>query len=317
MLVGTDPPTDLAVLQISADQLPQATLGTSQHLQVGDWVVAIGDALALPGGPTVTQGVVSALGQSVQEPRNARAGVPSQGPTLFDAIQTDAPINPGNSGRPLTNLQGHVVGINTLVAGQAEPGIQAQGIGFAIAIDTAKPIVDQIVTTGHAIHPLLGISLTTLNPPIAARLGRQATSGVVVVQVALGSPATTSLRPRDVITQADGQALVSDADLARLISRHQPGDALELTVLRGNQPMTVTVTLAERPPNSSKGTRLQCSGLYFARAGTRKRSVWPWRYLPANPSSVTCAPTRQCFACPAAPAHPLQTLNCVPVRSSL
>jgi S1-C subfamily serine protease len=249
-LVGTDPPTDLAVLQISADSLPQATLGTSQDLQVGDWVVAIGDALALPGGPTVTQGVVSALGRSVQEPATAPAVVQSQGPTLFDAIQTDAPINPGNSGGPLTNLRGEVIGINTLVAGQAEPGVQAQGIGFAIAIDTAKPIADQIVATGHAVHPFLGISFVTLNQAIASQLGTSAISGAVVAQVASGSPAAARLQPRDVITQADGQPLQSDTDLARVINRHRPGDALRLTVLRGSQPMAVTVTLAERLPNS-------------------------------------------------------------------
>jgi S1-C subfamily serine protease len=249
-LVGTDPPTDLAVLQISGDSLPQAALGTSQDLQVGDWVVAIGNALALPGGPTVTQGVVSALGRSVQEPGNAPPGLPSQGPTLIDAIQTDAPINPGNSGGPLTNLRGEVDGINTLVAGQAESGVQAQGIGFAIAIDTAKPVADEIVATGHAVHPFLGISFVTLNQAIALQLGTSATSGAVVAQVAPGSPAAMSLQPRDVITQADAQSLQSDTDLARVINRHRPGDGLQLTVLRGNQSMTVRVTLAERPPNS-------------------------------------------------------------------
>jgi serine protease Do len=138
-LVGRDPQTDLAVVQISGDNLPVVQLGDSRQVQLGDWVVAIGNALALPGGPTVTAGVVSALGRTVQEPASPGpgGGGPGQaqgqaaGPLLFDVIQTDAPINPGNSGGPLLDLQGRLVGINTLVAGQAEPGVQAQGIGFA------------------------------------------------------------------------------------------------------------------------------------------------------------------------------------------
>jgi serine protease Do len=212
-LVGTDPQTDVAVVQITGDNLPQAALGDSQELQVGDSVVAIGNVLALSGGPTVTQGVFSALGRSVQEPGNAQEGPQVLGPTLFDASQTDAPINPGNSGGPMTNLQGQVIGINTLVAGQAEPGVQAQGIGFAIAIDTAGPIADKLIVSGHAVHPSLGIRFVALNPVIAAQLGTQATSGAVVVQVTKGSPAAASLQPRDVITQV-GRALSSDTDLA-------------------------------------------------------------------------------------------------------
>src|SRR5581483_11366470 len=129
-LVGGDPQTDLAVVQIDAPDLPVAALGDSSELQVGDWVVAIGNALGLPGGPTVTVGVVSALGRTIQEP-GTRTN--SAGPFLFDVIQTDAPINPGNSGGPLVDLDGQVVGISSVMAGQAEPGVQAQGIGFAIA----------------------------------------------------------------------------------------------------------------------------------------------------------------------------------------
>jgi len=153
-LVGTDPQTDLAVIQIQGDDLPVAELGDSRQLQVGDWVVAIGNELALPGGPTVTQGVVSALGRTVQEPGDPSGGgqqpggqsgrqpgagrstpnAPSQsaGPFLFDVVQTDAPINPGNSGGPLVDMQRRVIGIDTLVAGQAEPGVQASGDWFRI-----------------------------------------------------------------------------------------------------------------------------------------------------------------------------------------
>jgi S1-C subfamily serine protease len=125
-LIGADPLTDLAVLQISGSNLPVAEIGDSSQLQVGDWVVAIGNALALPGGPTVSAGVVSALGRTVQEPGSNSTG---NGPFLFDVIQTDAPINPGNSGGPLVNLAGQVIGLNTLVAGQAEPGCRPRGSG--------------------------------------------------------------------------------------------------------------------------------------------------------------------------------------------
>jgi S1-C subfamily serine protease len=221
-LVGADPQTDLAVVQISGDNLPVAELGNSAQVQVGDWVVAIGNALALPGGPTVTAGVVSALGRTVQEP-GGQGQAQGAGPFLFDVIQTDAAINPGNSGGPLLNLRGEMIGINTLVAGQAEPGVQAEGIGFAIAIATAKPIADQLVTSGRVVHPFLGIRYVPLNPAIARQLGVASRNGVVVGQVASGSPAASAgLQPRDVITEIDGRALNGDSSLAEAISAHQP-----------------------------------------------------------------------------------------------
>jgi len=255
-VVGADPQTDLAVLQIQGDNLPVAQLGDSRQLQVGDWVVAIGNALALPGGPTVTQGVVSALGRTVQEPGSPPSGGPaspgpqtqSAGPFLFDVIQTDAPINPGNSGGPLVNLQGQVVGINTLVAGLAEPGVQAQGIGFAISIATVRPIADQLVQTGQIVHPFIGIQYVPLNPALAARLGVQAQDGMVVGQVVPGSPAAAAgLRPQDIITAIDGQPLQGESALAEAINGHKPGDTITLNVLRGRQQVSVPVKLGELP----------------------------------------------------------------------
>jgi S1-C subfamily serine protease len=243
-LIGADPMTDLAVLQISGSNLPVAAIGDSSQLQVGDWVVAIGNALALPGGPTVSAGVVSALGRTVQEPGSSST---SSGPFLFDVIQTDAPINPGNSGGPLVNLAGQVVGINTLVAGQAEPGVQAQGIGFAISMAAAKPVADQLVATGKVIHPSLGIQYVPLNPAIAFQLGIQQTEGIVVANVVAGSPADSAgLRTKDVITAVDNIQLKSDSTLAQIISTHKPGDVVTLTVLRGNQQMTIKVTLGQQ-----------------------------------------------------------------------
>jgi S1-C subfamily serine protease len=243
-LVGADPYTDLAVLKIDGANLPVASFGDSSQLQVGDWVVAIGNALALPGGPTVSAGVVSALGRTVQEPgENGGAG-----PYLFDVVQTDAPINPGNSGGPLVDLQGRVIGINTLVAGQAEPGVQAQGIGFAISIASAKPIADELVANGQAVHPYIGIQQVPLNPVIASRLGADQKSGVVIVSVGPGTPAAAAgLRPRDIIIAIDGAKLVDDSDFAKAIDSHKPGDSVELTVVRGKQTVQAKATLAERP----------------------------------------------------------------------
>ena len=259
-LVGADPQTDLAVVQIQGENLPVATLGDSSQLQVGDWVVAIGNALALPGGPTVTQGVVSALGRTVQEPGGDPGGQPSgaqgnpssaaqsAGPFLFDVVQTDAPINPGNSGGPLVDMQGQVIGIDTLVAGQAEPGVQAQGIGFAISIATAKPIADQLVQTGQVSHPFIGIQYVPLNPALAAQLHAQVQDGAVIGQVVPGSPAATAgLQPEDIITAIDGQPLQGESALAEAINGHKPGDTVTLGVLRKQQQLNVPVTLSTLP----------------------------------------------------------------------
>ncbi len=244
-VVGADPLTDLAVIQVSAPNLPVAPLGDSTKLQVGDWVVAIGNALALEGGPTVTAGVVSALNRAVQEPSNGPGTGP--GPFLFDLIQTDAPINPGNSGGPLVNLDGQVVGIDTLVAGQAERGVPSQGIGFAIALSTAKPIADQLVASGKVAHPFLGVSYTPLNPAIASHLGIAQTAGALVSSVVRGSPAAAAgIQAQDVITAIDGTAIKTDSDLAQIIDRRKPNETVTLTVLRNGQQTEVKVTLGER-----------------------------------------------------------------------
>jgi S1-C subfamily serine protease len=243
-LVGRDPRTDVAVVQISGDNLPVAELGDSSQLEVGDWVIAIGNALALPGGPTVTAGVVSALGRAISEPSSSGGA----GPFLFDLIQTDAAINPGNSGGPLVNLQGQVVGLNTLGGGQTSAGVQTQGIGFAVSIATAKDIAAQLVQTGQAIHPYVGISYIPLNASIAAQLGINQTQGIVVGEVVSGSPADQAgVQVQDVITAVDDQSLVGESDFARIVGQHRPGDTITLTVLRGSQQLSLQVTLGEAP----------------------------------------------------------------------
>ena len=239
-LVGSDPQTDLAVLQIDGDNLPTVPLGTSSALRVGEWVVAIGNALALEGGPTVTAGVVSALNRDVREP-GAQAG--AAGPTLYGLIQTDAATNPGNSGGPLVNLRGEVVGVNTLGASDA------QGIGFAIAIDGAKAIVEQLRRHGRVVRGYVGVTVQSMTPALAAARGLARGDGVLVEQVSPGSPAAQAgLREGDVIVGLNDVPVGSQRDLqAALTNRFKPGDTINVRVNRGGGEQTVGVTLGERP----------------------------------------------------------------------
>jgi serine protease Do len=246
-LVGADADTDVAVVQISGPNLPQAPLGDSSQLGVGDWVVAIGNALGLPGGPTVTAGVVSALGRTVEEP-SAQLGLP--GPRLYDLIQTDAAINPGNSGGPLVNLNAEVVGVSTLIAGSDQQGNPVQGIGFAIAINTVKPIAQELIATGRVVRPSLGIAYAWAGPADAQQLAGVATPGVLVVRVQPGSPAAqVGLQRGDLITEVDGQPLQDESALPRRLQAHRPGDVLQLTVVRNRVPSTMLVTLVARSPS--------------------------------------------------------------------
>jgi len=240
-LIGADTRTDIAVLQISGSSLPVAQLGDPGKLKVGDWTVAIGHALGLPGGPTVTAGVLSAVGRHVQEPSDTNGA----GPYLFDMLQTDAPINPGNSGGPLVNVNGEVIGINTLVAGQAEEGVPAQGIGFAIPMSRAKTVADNLVKDGRVAHASLGVSFVPVNPAIALQLGaKQGTKGAAIGQVTPGSAAAKAgLRSRDIVTKVDGTDVKEESDLPRLIDTKKPGDKITLTVLRNGNEQTIEATL--------------------------------------------------------------------------
>jgi S1-C subfamily serine protease len=232
-LVGRDPRTDLAVVKIDGSNLPVAPLASEVNIAVGDWVVAIGNALGLPGGPTVTAGVVGALDRTIQEPN---------GVALQDMIQTDAAINPGNSGGPLFNLAGEVVGINTA-------GIEgASGLGFAISVSTVNEIVPQIISNGRVIRPFIGVSVATVTPGLAARLelGRQ--DGVLVVEVVSGSPAEAAgLQAGDIIIAADGQPIKSEDDLRAFLSGKKVGDQATFTIQRGDKQDQARITLAESP----------------------------------------------------------------------
>jgi serine protease Do len=250
-IVGTYAQGDLAVVQITGNgDLPTVTLGDSSKLQVGDPLVAIGNALALAGGPTVTSGVVSALGRVAQEPASGSSGNGSSGggPFLVDLIQTDAAINPGNSGGPLLNAAGEVVGINTLGAGEAEPGVQAEGIGFAISINSAKPVADALIAGQPVPRPFVGITTGSLNPQQDAQLGLPANAGVGIASVQSGSPADKAgLQANDIIIKFDGQAVQGEEGFVGFLLKHKPGDTVTFTVLRNKQQQDIKVTLGQYP----------------------------------------------------------------------
>jgi S1-C subfamily serine protease len=226
-VVAADPTSDLAVLKVERSGLTALPLGDSDGLHIGDQVVAIGNALDLSGGPTVTTGIVSAAGRSLTEPN---------GTHLTNLVQTDTAINPGNSGGPLLNMQGEVIGINTAIAGQA------QNIGFAIAIDPARALIEQLRTGQVPDHALLGVS-TQPSPADAT------TQGARVADVSAGSAAhDAGLQVGDVITAVDGQAVTTPDDLATAIAGHQPGDEVKVTYVRNGDVHSVAVTLGTRDP---------------------------------------------------------------------
>ncbi len=236
-LIGSDPLADLSVLKIDLADLTVAPLGRSADLQVGETVVAIGHALDLPGGPTVTVGVVSALGRTL-------TNVGPGGATLSDLIQTDASINPGNSGGPVLNTLGQVVGINSA-------GIQGtENLGFAISIDGAREIIDELIANGRVERGFLGIVSATVTRSIARRFKLPASAGVFIDQISPGSAAATAgLRPGDIIIGLAGDSIDDQGDLSRVLARNKPGAAVEVIYVRGEEagPQTTTVVLGTRP----------------------------------------------------------------------
>jgi len=221
------------LIKIDGSSLPKVRLGDSEKLRIGEWVVAIGNALGLQGGPTVTAGVVGALNRSITEPN---------GENLENLIQTDAAINPGNSGGPLINLSGEVVGINTAIASEA------QGIGFAISISAARPIIGDLVAYGRVIRPFLGIQTADVTPALATRYDLAVKEGLLVLAVERGTPASRAgLQQGDVATAIEGERLHNTRELRAILDKHKPGDTLRLTIVRGGKQSTVAVTLAESP----------------------------------------------------------------------
>jgi len=245
-LIGTDPADDIALLKIKgASNLPTVTLGNSSTVQVGDAVVAIGNALGLPGGLTVTQGIISAMGRTVQ----ASDPVTGQTETLTDMLQTDAAINSGNSGGPLVNSAGQVIGMNTAVAGSTAGNAPAQNIGFAIPVDRIKSLLPQLLRGGvHQSNAYMGVDIVTLTPQLRQQYGFMPRHGAVIVGVLPGTPASRAgLEVGDIIVSFDGKPVTSASSLVADLASQQPGNRVSIGIYRGIIHKTITLTLGAKP----------------------------------------------------------------------
>jgi len=256
-VVGADPATDLALLDVEApaSQLHPLTLGRSGEMEVGDPVVAIGNPFGLD--RTVTSGIVSALQRQIEAP---------DGFSITDVIQTDAAINPGNSGGPLINADGEVIGINSQIATGSGGGGNV-GIGFAIPIDTVRAEIHQLETKGEVEHAFIGISGGTITPELARALNLPVEEGVIVQSVVKDGPAdkagieggNTSATIEgaqvslggDIVTEVDGKKVAGMEEIVEIVNRAEPGDELELTILRDGDEKTVTVKLGDRPDSAA------------------------------------------------------------------
>ncbi len=245
-VVGTDRSHDLAVIQIKTPNLTPMVLGDSRNLQVGQKVYAIGNPFGLSG--TLTRGIVSSI-RSVQEP---------DGMTIDEAIQTDAAINPGNSGGPLLNWHGEVIGINTMIASNVG---QSAGIGFAIPINTAKAVLNDLVTLGRVRRPALGVRTIPITPELAEEMGLPADYGLLIVQIVPGGAADRAglrggsergylgnipiMLGGDLIVGIDQERVENQQDLSHVMNNRRAGDTVRVTIYRGKKKMDVNVTLGE------------------------------------------------------------------------
>ena len=246
-VVGVDKVHDLALLQIDAPDLQPVTLADSSQLNVGQKVYAIGNPFGLSG--TMTRGIIS----SIRSIRNA------DGAPIEDAIQTDAAINPGNSGGPLLNSSGEVIGINTMIASNGAD--QSSGIGFAIPINTAKAVLADLIRYGRVKRPSLGIVSYAIGPDLASQMGLAADSGVLIQRVVPGGAAeraglrggneqayvgnTPILLGGDLIVAIDGQQITDPQDISAIMDKHQAGDTVSVTIVRGKKQMTLKLILGE------------------------------------------------------------------------
>jgi len=246
-VIGADKTHDLALLQVDAPDLQPVTLADSSQLNVGQKVYAIGNPFGLSG--TMTRGIISAI-----RPIRSESGAP-----IEDAIQTDAAINPGNSGGPLLNSSGEVIGINTMIASNGAD--QSSGIGFAIPINTAKAALGDLIRYGRVKRPSLGIVSYAIGPDLASQMGLAADQGVLIQRVLPGGAAeraglhggnqqayvgnTPIMLGGDLITAVDGQEVADPQDINAIMDKHQAGDTISVTVLRGNRKMTLKLILGE------------------------------------------------------------------------
>jgi S1-C subfamily serine protease len=237
--IGGDFAADLAVLKVDAEDLPTVPLGDSDQLRLGQDVVALGFALGLEGGPSVTDGIVSGLGRTIEA-----GGQGVEPRTYEDVIQTDAAINPGNSGGPLVDLRGRVVGINTAGVGAGA----AENIGFAIAINRARPVIDHAMEDPEGPTPLLGVSTLTVDDLVALQRGLTVEEGALVDGLPPDGPADQAgLEVGDVIVAVAGNEVIDNDTLQERLLEHEPNETVEVTVVRGSETLTVEVTLGVHP----------------------------------------------------------------------
>lgn len=248
-LVGGDSRLDLALLQFStSEDVPVASFGDSNSLRVGDWVVAVGNPFGFES--TVTSGIVSALGRT-----SAMAQAQQQGanvPTLTDFIQTDAAVNPGNSGGALSNLDGEIVGINTWIASQSGGSV---GIGFAIPANVARKAVNDFIEEGEIIYGWLGVSIAEANasifPNLREDLGLGSASGALVLNVYQGSPAERQgLQAGDFVTSVNGESIDNSSELTRIIGNLSPNETISVEVIRNGEEESFDISISQRQPES-------------------------------------------------------------------
>jgi len=232
-IIGTDPKTDIAVIKVDEKNLPAITIGDSDHLEVGDLVLAVGNPFGLS--QTVTMGIVSALGRY-------KLGIIDEG--YEDFIQTDASINPGNSGGALTDTEGRLVGLNTAIFSRTGGN---QGIGFAVPINLARNVMEQIISKGRVIRGFLGVSIQEVDEDLAKEFGLPDTKGALVGDVLDGPAKAAKIQPGDVIVKLDGQPVDDPSEFRLKISQTPPGTKVKLGIIRNGKPMDVTVTLTELP----------------------------------------------------------------------
>ncbi len=229
--LGGDPTLDLAVIRIDAADLPVAPLGDSDNLQVGQMAIAVGNPYGFE--RTVTVGVISAL----------QRNIPGGGAALMDLIQTDAEIYPGNSGGPLIDSQGDVIGINTAVVG-GETGV----LGFAIPINTARDVMQDVLRVGHVIVPWIGISYGDITKEIAEVFGLPVHEGIIVAKVEEDSPAAIAgIQKGDIIVEVEGTKITDGGDLQKVLRNKDVGDTLNIKVMRKDKTRSFTITLQEMP----------------------------------------------------------------------
>ncbi|WP_413432539.1 DegQ family serine endoprotease [Crateriforma spongiae] len=232
-VVGTDPPTDLAVLKVDQDGLMPVAIGSSDNIQVGDWVLAIGSPFGLD--QTVTAGIISG--------KNRVQGIVGNGNGYEDFLQTDAAINPGNSGGPLVNLRGELVGINTAIASRSGGN---NGIGFAIPVSLAKPILSSIIETGKVQRGFLGAQVGDVNSATSEEFGLKVKQGALISSVLDDQPAAQAgLQPGDVVTDIDGKTIRSGTQLRNYVASRKPGSTINMTVNRNGNEVDISVKLGE------------------------------------------------------------------------